>query len=61
LARSALVAESKIAAGETDPFFAAKIITARYFAEHAMVAAPGLAQEIVEGGASGLALADAMF
>ena len=61
LARSALVAESKIGAGETDPFFTAKIITARYFAEHAMVAAPGLAQEIVGGGASGLALADAMF
>ena len=61
MARSALVAASKISAGETDPFFPAKIITARYFAEHSMVAAPGLAREIVEGGASGLALADGMF
>ena len=61
MARSALVAASKISAGETDPFFPAKIITARYFAEHSMVAAPGLAREIVEGGASGLALADVMF
>ncbi|MBK9625096.1 MAG: acyl-CoA dehydrogenase [Rhodocyclaceae bacterium] len=61
LARSALVAAAKITAGETDPFFAAKIITARYFAEHSMVAAPGLAQEIVAGGASGLALAEDLF
>ena len=61
MARSALVAKAKIAAGETDPFFAAKILTARYFAEHAMVAAPGLAQEIIEGGTSGLALADELF
>ena len=61
LARSTLVAAAKITAGETDPFFAAKIITARYFAEHSMVAAPGLAQEIVAGGASGLALAEDLF
>ncbi len=61
MARSALVAQAKIAAGETDPFYAAKITTARYFADHSLVAAPGLALEVTEGGASGLLLADELF
>ncbi len=61
MARSALVAQTKIAAGQTDPFYAAKITTARYFADHSLVAAPGLALEVTEGGASGLALADELF
>ncbi len=61
MARAALVAQAKIATGDPDPFFAAKITTARYFADHALAAAPGLAQEIVEGGASTLALPEIMF
>ena len=60
-ARAALAAQAKIAAGDTDPFFTAKITTARYFADHALTAAPGLAQEIVAGGASALALDEVMF
>ena len=61
MARSALVAQAKISGGETDPFYAAKIATARYFADHSLVAAPGLAQEVIEGGASGLTLAAELF
>jgi alkylation response protein AidB-like acyl-CoA dehydrogenase len=61
MARAALVAQEKIAAGDADPFFTAKIATARFFADHALAAAPGLAQEIVEGGASTLALPEVMF
>jgi alkylation response protein AidB-like acyl-CoA dehydrogenase len=61
LARSALVAQAKIAGGDTDPFYAAKIQTAHYFADHAMTAISGFAAEVVAGGESTLALDDAMF
>jgi alkylation response protein AidB-like acyl-CoA dehydrogenase len=61
MARSALAAQAKIAAGDTDPFFPAKIATARYYVDHAMSSAPGLCTEIIDGGASTLALPEAMF
>ncbi len=60
MARAALAAQANIAAGNADPFYPAKIATAHYYAEHIMAAAPGLAQEVVHGGASALALADEM-
>ena len=61
MARAALVAQGKIAAGDADPFFPAKIATAHFYADHVMAAAAGLAQEVVQGGASALALDEAMF
>ena len=61
MARAALVAQRKIAAGDADPFFPAKIATAHFYADHVMAAAAGLAQEVVQGGASALALDEAMF
>jgi alkylation response protein AidB-like acyl-CoA dehydrogenase len=61
MARAALVAKGKIAAGDADPFFPAKIATAHFYADHVLAAAPGLAQEVVQGGASALALDEAMF
>jgi cytosine/adenosine deaminase-related metal-dependent hydrolase len=64
MARAALVAQGKIAAGQDnngDPFYPAKIATAHFYAEHAMSEAAGLAQEVVQGGASALALDEAMF
>ncbi len=61
MARAALVAQGKIAAGDADPFYPAKIATAHFYAEHAMSEAAGLAQEVVQGGASALALDEAMF
>ncbi len=61
MARAALVAQRKIAAGDGDPFFPAKIATAHFYADHVMAAATGLAQEVVQGGASALALDEAMF
>ncbi|MCK9382214.1 MAG: acyl-CoA dehydrogenase [Sulfuritalea sp.] len=61
MARAALVAQGKIAGGDTDPFFPAKIATAHFYADHVMAAAAGLAQEVVQGGASALALDEAMF
>jgi alkylation response protein AidB-like acyl-CoA dehydrogenase len=61
MARAALVAHGKIAAGDADLFFPAKIATAYFYAEHVMVAAAGLAQEVVRGGASALTLDEVMF
>ncbi len=61
MARAALVAQGKIAAGDADPFFPAKIATAHFYADHVMAAAAGLAQEVVQGGASALSLDEAMF
>jgi len=61
MARAALVAQGKIAAGDSDPFFPAKIATAHFYADHVMAAAAGLAQEVVQGGASALTLDEAMF
>ncbi|MDP1609699.1 MAG: acyl-CoA dehydrogenase [Sulfuritalea sp.] len=61
MARAALVAQGKIATGDADPFFPAKIATAQFYADHVMAAAAGLAQEVVQGGASALALDEEMF
>ena len=61
MARAALVAQGKIAAGDSDPFFPAKIATAHFYADHVMAAVAGLAQEVVQGGASALSLDEAMF
>jgi alkylation response protein AidB-like acyl-CoA dehydrogenase len=61
MARAALVAQAKIAAGDPDPFYPAKIASARFYADHLMTQAPGLAQTVIEGGAGALALADEQF
>jgi alkylation response protein AidB-like acyl-CoA dehydrogenase len=61
LARGALVAHAKITGGDTDPFFLAKIATAHFYADHVMASVAGLAQEVVQGGASALVLDEAMF
>ena len=51
LARSALAASAARKAGETDPAHAARIALARFYAENLLVAASGLEQAVVEGGA----------
>lgn len=56
MAKAALVAWEKIQSGETDPFYAAKIATATFYAAHILPAAPGLARVVVSGGASALAI-----
>ena len=61
LAKSAIAAHAKVVAGDTDPFYPAKITTARYFADHAMTGISGFAAEVVAGAESALALDDAMF
>ena len=61
MARAALAAQKKITAGDTDPFYPAKLVTAQFYAEHVLVAAQGLAAEVIAGGASTLALDEALF
>ena len=60
MARAALAAQAKIAGGEADPFYPAKILTARFYADHVLSAAPGLAHAVVNGGAGTMALAEEM-
>jgi alkylation response protein AidB-like acyl-CoA dehydrogenase len=49
MARAMLVAQEQIAAGTDVAFMQAKIITARFYADHLLVKAPGLRDSIVEG------------
>jgi 3-(methylthio)propanoyl-CoA dehydrogenase len=58
MARALLVAEDRLAKGEGDAaFLDAKIVTARFYAEHLLSKAPGLRDSIVDGGDSVNALA----
>ncbi len=61
MARASLVAQAKISGGDADPFYPAKIATARFYAEHVMAAAPGLARVVVDAGNSALELDESMF
>jgi hypothetical protein len=61
MARAALIAQAKIAEGDEDPFYAAKIATARFYADHLLTQAPGLADTVVHGGASAMALEEEGF
>jgi len=62
MARAALIAEQKLAAGGGDAdFLKAKIITARFFADHVLVEAPALANIVVRGSAAVMGLSDEQF
>jgi 3-(methylsulfanyl)propanoyl-CoA dehydrogenase len=62
LGRSALIAESKISSKEGDPsFYAAKITTARFFADHVLSQAPGLAATVSQGAGTVMTLTDEQF
>ncbi|MGJ7544053.1 acyl-CoA dehydrogenase [Variovorax sp. LT1R16] len=57
LARSLLIAEEQVQAGNEVAFMQAKVATARFYAEHILNKAPGLRDSIVEGADSVTALA----
>ncbi len=57
LGRALLVAEDRLATGDDAAFMAAKIATARFYAEHILARVPGLRDSIIEGGDSVTALA----
>jgi hypothetical protein len=62
MARAALAAEKALAAADADRgFLEAKIGTARFYAEHVLVQAPGLRDTVVQGSAGVMALSDDQF
>ena len=62
MARSALICVRQLADGSADTEFAkAKIITARFYAEHILPKASGYAESLVSGAESVLAMEDAYF
>jgi alkylation response protein AidB-like acyl-CoA dehydrogenase len=62
LARAALVAEKKLAEKVGDAaFYGAKISTARFFGDHVLSQAPGLAVAVASGAASIMALSEDQF
>ncbi|TFW16455.1 acyl-CoA dehydrogenase [Duganella callida] len=57
MARAALISQRKLAAGEGDAsFYQAKIVTARFFADHFLAQSGGMRSAIVDGSAGVLAL-----
>jgi hypothetical protein len=56
MARALLAAEDRLAEGVDPAFMQAKIVTARFYADHILSALPGLRDSIVEGAESVTAL-----
>jgi 3-(methylthio)propanoyl-CoA dehydrogenase len=61
MARAARISAAKIAAGTSDPFYAAKLATGRFYADHVLNAALSLHHEIVHGSASVMILSEEQF
>jgi len=62
MARAALVAQAKLDAGDGEAeFYRAKIVTARFYADHVLSQAPGIAYSVVNGAAGALELAENQF
>jgi hypothetical protein len=57
MARALLAAHDALAKGEDAAFMQAKIVTARFYADHILIKVPGLRDSIVEGADSVTALA----
>jgi hypothetical protein len=56
MARAAQVAARELAAGNAEaPFYQAKLATVRFYADHLLAAAPGLASTVVHGAEAVLA------
>jgi alkylation response protein AidB-like acyl-CoA dehydrogenase len=61
MARAALIAQDKLAAGEEPDFYESKLVTARFYAEQILPKATALLYAVKAGGKSTLALAEAQF
>ncbi len=62
MGRAALVSARRLAEGGGDAsFYTAKIVTARFYADHILAQAPGLAYSVVSGAAGALALTEDQF
>ncbi len=61
MGRAAVIARTRIAAGDGDPFWAAKLATTRFFADHFLTQADGLAESVIGGATGALEMADDSF
>ncbi len=62
MARSALIAEKKLKAGDSNrAFYEAKLVTARFYADYILSQAPALAHSIMHGAGSVMALSEDQF
>lgn len=61
MGRAAVIARQKMAAGDKDPFWSAKLSTTRFFADHFLTQVPGLAESVLAGGAGALEMAEDSF
>ena len=61
MVRAAAIARERQAAGDTAAFWSAKLATARFYADHFLTQAPGMAAVICEGAAGTLAMPDQCF
>jgi len=62
MARAALISEKKLSSKDGDQaFYAAKISTARFFGDHLLSQAPGLAATVTSGAAAVMALSEDQF
>lgn len=62
LARAALVSEKKLLNKENDQsFYSAKISTARFYGDHVLSQAPGLAATVANGSSAVMSLSDEQF
>ena len=61
MGRAAVIARSKMAAGESDPFWPAKLATTRFYADHFLTQASGLAECVMAGATGAIEIADDSF
>jgi alkylation response protein AidB-like acyl-CoA dehydrogenase len=61
MAKSAAIAARRIAAGDSDAFYQAKLATAEYFATHQLPFAAACAAEVIGGSAATFALPENLF
>ena len=61
MGRAAVIARARIAAGDGDPFWPAKLATTRFFADHFLTQAAGLAESVIGGATGALEMADDSF
>ena len=61
MGRAAVIARARIQAGDTDPFWVAKLATTRFYADHFLTQASGLAESVVAGASGALEMPDDSF
>ena len=61
MGRAASIARERLGSGDLDPFWTAKLATARFFADHFLTQAPGLAESVVGGATGALEMAEDSF